>query len=293
MSTAIINSTGSFPKAARKNLLINGDFRIWQRGFSGTSGYVADRWRPTTGIATQARVSNTAETCAIRLVASNAGDRFFGQGVELDVVGLPSQFPVGTKLTFSFRAKAPNGANLRVYSAFRDAVSSGSNQSFIENEIIGTGTGSYENYVHTIEVDVAPNATNTSLAVFIGASLGVSDELEVSWAQLEFGDTATDFEYRPIAEELSLCQRYYFKNATWVKHGAPISQTGGFGQRRGSVEFPVSMRVTPTVTYDISATGLETTSITSSSPTGVEIYSQHSGTSNYANYYNLVADAEL
>ena len=35
--------------------------------------------------------------------------------------------------------------------------------------------------------------------------------LEITGVQLEVGDTATDFEHRSFAQELALCQRYYYR----------------------------------------------------------------------------------
>ena len=35
--------------------------------------------------------------------------------------------------------------------------------------------------------------------------------LDITGFQLEVGSVATDFEHRSFAEELELCQRYYFR----------------------------------------------------------------------------------
>ncbi len=47
--------------AARKNLLINGDFSVWQRGvnFTNLTGYTADRW--TVATASDATVTRSQE----------------------------------------------------------------------------------------------------------------------------------------------------------------------------------------------------------------------------------------
>ena len=47
------------------------------------------------------------------------------------------------------------------------------------------------------------------IALQLVFSLNDGHSLELNASQLEFGDTATDFEYRHPAEELMLCQRYY------------------------------------------------------------------------------------
>jgi len=48
---------------------------------------------------------------------------------------------------------------------------------------------------------------------------------EITGVQLEVGSTASDFEHRSFAEELKLCQRYFFKTSRWMG-GARGSSTG-------------------------------------------------------------------
>tara|TARA_A100001201_G_scaffold143260_1_gene144172 strand:+ start:955 stop:2013 length:1059 start_codon:yes stop_codon:yes gene_type:complete len=49
-----------------------------------------------------------------------------------------------------------------------------------------------------------------------------ANDFYITGVQMEIGSVATDFEVRPIGEELSLCQRYYFRfnNDTYVGAGA-------------------------------------------------------------------------
>ena len=71
---------------------------------------------------------------------------------------------------------------------------------------------------------------------------------QITGAQLEIGDTATDFEHFPIAEELQRCQRYYNRHQSntaydVVCHGHFSSDTTWIG----TYFFPTEMRAEPTM----------------------------------------------
>ena len=67
--------------------------------------------------------------------------------------------------------------------------------------------------------------------------------LEITGLQIEVGSVATDFEHRTFAQELALCQRYYYllKEDTFAFHYRN-------DYRMVQVQFPQQMRATPTVT---------------------------------------------
>ena len=79
----------------------------------------------------------------------------------------------------------------------------------------------------------------------------------ITGVQLEKGSTATSFDYRPYGTELALCQRYAY-----------VLTAGGFTQiasslffsaatnARAVIQFPVTMRATPTATYSAANTFL-------------------------------------
>ena len=70
----------------------------------------------------------------------------------------------------------------------------------------------------------------------------------VTKVQLEVGTESTDFEHRSFAEELSLCQRYYYQN-TAVIAGIFIPDNADTDSAYGGVQFPVPMRAAPTVVF--------------------------------------------
>ena len=84
---------------------------------------------------------------------------------------------------------------------------------------------------------------------------------DITGFQLEVGDHATDFEHRPFAQELALCQRYYetshsygtaFGTNTSVGKFLQNGSTNGAGNQQSTIYFRTSKRADPTVTghYD-------------------------------------------
>jgi len=72
-----------------------------------------------------------------------------------------------------------------------------------------------------------------------------SNEFYITGVQIEVGSTATEFEHRSFAEELTLCQRYYFKNAGTI-YGGRYSTSSGFA---GAACLPTTMRANPSLSY--------------------------------------------
>jgi hypothetical protein len=97
----------------------------------------------------------------------------------------------------------------------------------------------------------------------------ISNYWQVTGVQLEVGDVATPFEFKPFDKELEECQRYYWKG--YVAGG------GVFGGSGGSVPiitftYPVTMRIAPIWTWisggvasngnvDLTITGINSSAI--------------------------------
>jgi len=104
---------------------------------------------------------------------------------------------------------------------------------------------------------------NTNLLGATGATsvVGTSGAtFYITGVQLEVGSSATGFEYRQVTQELSLCQRYFYK--TYNQSVVPASNSAAGGQAgalmlyipatgntvRNTMFFKTTMRTTPTIT---------------------------------------------
>ena len=78
---------------------------------------------------------------------------------------------------------------------------------------------------------------------------------EITGVQLEVGSVATDFEHRSFAEELALCQRYYYLHAAGTGMGGNSGETTisenatmyASNNMFCSIKFPTQMRAKPTL----------------------------------------------
>lgn len=238
-NTSLLGSFGGVAGDALmfRNVLINGDFSVWQRGTSQTTdGYGSDdRWVNQNNGSTKTH-SQQAFTLGQTDVPGNP--QFFSRTVVSSVAGannyvLKSQrienvrTLAGQTATLSFWAKADAAKNITV--EFEQFFGSGGSPSA---GVTGIGvttialTTSWRYYTVTISIPSISGKTLGTLGndflqcIFwfdAGStynartnSLGQqSGTFDIANAQLEAGPTATPFERRPIGVETALAQRYY------------------------------------------------------------------------------------
>ena len=70
---------------------------------------------------------------------------------------------------------------------------------------------------------------------------------EVTGFQLEVGSVATDFEHRSFAQELALCQRYYYVHASGYQKPIGVGVLYNSAQVYAFFNLPTEMRSTPTL----------------------------------------------
>ena len=240
--------------AGRKNLLINGDFQVSQRGdfttaSSMTNAYKLDRWlcdhngTATLQHTTGHDILGTPAICkAIKVVQTVTGTNYLGVRQKIEN---PSIYAART-FTYSawIRSNTPN-ARIECY------IPGTSPNIYVGPNHSGNGEWEYLSYTFTVN----PGTPTEFLAdVFIdngaysNTTITAGEFIEVTMLQLELGKVATPFEHRSYGEELALCQRYYQK---FFDEAASTGQVILMGLASGLGQFtwwpPVEMRARPTV----------------------------------------------
>jgi hypothetical protein len=329
-----------------KNRLINGNFDFTRRGVAGsrTSAeyvefYTVDRWVcGFVGINGNWGVGGTplgAIACSRRFlgynivsVANNNSAAYVGQKIEnCDTFA-------GKTVTLSIWARsnvAGKKIGVRILQLMGTGGSPSANTS-TECPAVAILTTSFKRHSFTVTLPsmagkARGNNGNDSLFVvldycadstfYAGQIVAQTGLFEIAQAQLEEGGVATDFDFRPLALELTLCQRYYENSysediypgsAAAVGYASALVATSGYFLSASPV-FKVPKRSVPAVTtyrYDNGATGQMSeygttgslqagrpTSITNISTNGFEIRSDSSPGAGNAVRYHWAADSEL
>ena len=248
--------------AGFRNQIINGDFRIAQRGTivtETTPGYrTLDRWyvgrsasceeeQVNTYLEQEAGTSNT-----MRLNPGNAGN--IRQMIEI-VQGQPGQFQIGTTWTLSFYCNR-DGTSLSI--GFADGISGGTNYV----QIVPSGTaaqrvGTTNRYTYTFTIASNPDGNNKGVRV--GLQPSSTEFTDFTGVQLEPGPVATPFEHRPIGMEQMLCARYYINFSDSATRFLQTQNTNTEGDNLiFVVPTGVPMRTTPSVIGRVYKIGTQT-----------------------------------
>jgi hypothetical protein len=228
-----------------RNAIINGDFRVAQRGTTLTvadGAYGLDRW-VALGSGTGG-VGSSGQNVGMTQVAASGADGVNSLNLESTFAGLKfgcvqiieSRNLGGLKsgtVTVSFKAAVTNGAaDVRCavlgWSGFADAVTrdvvSTSGTPWLSSPPTLAADWSYlntpvdlnvTNTVATYSVNANVTGLPNNLAVFIwvnGTSHASDGTLLLNDVQLESGAIATPFERKTFQEQFADCQRYYEKS---------------------------------------------------------------------------------
>lgn len=259
LTAAKMGNSGS--EFGMRNRIINGDFRVAQRGTSFTSAttpansddtYLLDRWfvlsdgNDIVDVTQEASVVPTGGQTAIALDVETANKKF---GIAQIIEAKNCKGLIGNTVTLSFKAKVSATTKLDnlkaaivAWSGTADSVTSdiisawgdeGTNPTLIANATFEntpanlSPTTSYQTFTISAAVDTASAA---NVIVFIWSDVTdttAGDFLYITDVQLEPGANATPFEHRPHGTEMALCQRYYEKSFPYAT--APAQNSGVAG----------------------------------------------------------------
>jgi hypothetical protein len=277
----------------RKNMIINGCFRVWQRGTTNASvangDFTADRWDA---------VYNTTAVFDIDKAVVGGSIYPFNSYLELDVTTADAAIGVSDYCGLVYRVEGSDCERIQWGQADADDITlsfwhahtkTGTHGGSIRNaantrsytfEYTQSVADTFEQTTITIPADTTSTWLSTEavvgLSVHFAAALGssykqaagswysgnylggatqvnnldsISNFMRFGQIQLEPGDTATEFEHRPIQQELALCQRYFVNvGGNVLGCGAMQSST----EAQVFVPLPVQLMVSPTL---LSTTG--------------------------------------
>jgi hypothetical protein len=294
-----------------RNLVINGDFRTWQRGTSFTNpnnDFTADRWRlaqtANDGTKIDSGVPSLDGTPFVGGIASiynfPAGSTpVLSQPIELAYVGGGYIAPVSLGSSLTFSCYATSGKEVKINLRYFDNSGAPTSVVDISGGYISTTetavSGGYSRYTATVTVNAAPVVASRCLHLAI-QFLNATAPVNVGGVQLEPGLVATPFEQRPIGTELALCRRYYQVLPNQSKTIRAVSSSFAFAD--GSIPLQPPMRAVPTCSFSVLANSEITVApvITQDPPSsvyGVAVGNGASGTSGQICYFAGTADAEL
>lgn len=253
------------------NVIINGNFEIWQRGTSfvamASGAYSVDRMRYGvlgTAVHTLSRstdVPNDQSNYSLKLDCTTA-DASIASGdvtnISYRIEGYDFKQFVGKTATLSYWIKAGKTGAMCV--SFRNA---GNDRSYVVETTIDAAD-TWEKKTVTLDFDYSGgtwdyiNGRGTEITFALSAGSGfqttadtwqtgsylatsnqtnftdsTSTTCDVYFSQikLELGSVATDFIERPYTEELAMCQRYYVK--TFSQSTTPADNAGAAGMILG------------------------------------------------------------
>jgi len=276
---------GNGPLAGFRNQLINGDFKIWQRGVpSGSSSSYSyrgpDRWRSRVEIQKIPCSLDEFASCVQIINSASAG---FKQRVEM--TGGSQPLAPNSTWTLSCWVEGLDAGQMGQLQIDPDGGTSITGTP----EIIETKSG-WNRWAVTLTM----NATMPTTYAEVSIQSGGPQSWKLTGVQLEPGPVATPFEHRHIGTELALCQRYYQQNSNVIflqKTGI----TGSTDSVSTNLWWKVRFRGTPTVLIQSSSyvNGLSYLTFTEGAATVAVVAGTATDSSAAARIVGLNGDAEL
>ena len=294
----------------RKNILINGNFNIWQRGSSfpiATTGiYTADRMfcarASSVGGYTVNQVAGNIGKHALKMQRDQGDTGINKIGLNQYVEKQNTLLIRGKNVVAKVRLKVGadfSGSTVRIHLS-----QTSDDDTALLKSSNGTLSSNSSDYVPTsddivpttnfidYEVNLGIIASTTNVICFrIGftpiGTAGVDDSITVDRIQLEVGETSTNFEYNLYTEDLEKCKRYYVNGSnipTSVRDPNAGRETSWCQIRE------VTMRIIPTESYTLSGGTIENATTPTSERIRIQIKSSDAGERTVMGY---TADAEI
>jgi len=213
-TTSINNTTPNAYNTVGKNLLINGAMEIAQRGTtSASTGYqTVDRWRLNLGTQQEQKTDAPDQfKNSMEITGTVAGSS--GYGIVLQRIESNNIYSaLGQNCTLSCYVKntGTSTANVSVEIYRANSTDNFSGLTLVSSLTSQAITSGWTRI--TFPAFSVPTSASTGLEVRIFRYDGSNDqEWLITGVQLEVGSVATEFERRPYTTELSLCQRYYWR----------------------------------------------------------------------------------
>ena len=288
--------------AGRRNLIINGDMQVTQRGTSFTAeAYTLDRWylNLSGGAATVTwnQFTRGSELDGIKNYLKlnvTQGDNYLGMVHKVEGA---RALPTG-KATLSWWAKGVNPASGNIVCNIQ-LINNGSTNFNTPLSDTFSVTTSWQKYTRIVDIpDYTGMGSETSAGswTYLRFSQEAGDTSTATWSlditgvQLEAGPVATPFEHRSYGEQLALCQRYYTETNFNVQ-----GYQGSGNYASENIHWQQRMRTVPTVTRtDGTLSNVSATSTQNVTENGCRIEIQATNSGRAFNFGGIAkADAEL
>lgn len=220
------------------NLLINSNFQVNQDGATSwsSSHYTTDMWY-VNGYGNNGSDGGASLTTGNVMHIRNGNYNW----VALSQVLEPNL--LGKTVTFSVKVKAISGDG-SVFLAGSNTVG-GINTNYGLTKVTGPG-------IITSTVTLPASSSYSMLKFVIQVNSG---SMDVEWAKVEEGASATPYTTKLYTDEFLDCERYYRK----INYSASFNATAANQQHIDTIAFDVPMRTTPTVTVTSNGTNTNST----------------------------------
>ena len=241
--------------AGRKNLLLNSNFTISQRGSwtsatsVGSGAYTLDRWVTTIGSVTATLQTRQNQTLpngqnvnTLRMVCTSGGSGYIQirQLFDTDIGKFCRNQPVTFSVWMRTTKTDHDGFGPSILNPNVSWQTYG-------GPIIADGEWHLYKKTTTISNSAGTTAGDMAVAIQNNNTWVTGEEFEIALPQFEIGTSRSEFVYRPVHEELLECQRYFLIYRPNRENAVYTSFANKF--HMGQLTLQGQMRTDPTATW--------------------------------------------